>query len=255
MAGSPRPHPPLLLVCALTVERTALRGALRRTGERDAPPPARVLRTGMGPRRAAEAVRQALTEGAPCTVVAIGFCAGLASGMRPGDVVVADGVHDAYDTKETAATVACPEAERLSTALRNHGLRVHTGTMASADHVVRGRERAALHSDGAIAVDMEAAATLRTALAAGRRTVAAVRVVVDTPEHELLRLGTLRSGVRAFRSLRAAVPALLDWHRPAAGTPPLHVSTAHPSTGHAGPPPDPGHPSTASHQHHPLPRR
>jgi hypothetical protein len=38
-------------------------------------------------------------------------------------------------------------------------------------------------------------------------------VVVDTPEHELLRPGTLLAGLRAFRTLRATVPALIGWHR------------------------------------------
>jgi nucleoside phosphorylase len=225
MAGSTPPYPPLLLVCALGIERMALRGGLRRaTGkaEKGAPPLAGVLRTGMGPRAAAEAVRAAMPLRAPTAVVATGFCAGLAPGMHPGDVVVAREVHDACGAIG-GTTVACPEAERLSSVLRDHGLRVHLGTMASADHVVRGQERAVLHSDGAIAVDMEAAATLGTALEAGDpagRTVAAVRVVVDTPEHELVRIGTLRTGLLAFRTLRAAVPALLDWHRTSAGLPP-----------------------------------
>jgi len=38
-------------------------------------------------------------------------------------------------------------------------------------------------------------------------------VVVDTPEYELVRVGTLRTGIIAFRVLRDLVPAFLDWHR------------------------------------------
>jgi uridine phosphorylase len=152
-------------------------------------------------------------------VLATGFCAGLVPGMRPGDVVVASEVREAGGADGDAA-VACPESERLSSALRDHGFSVHTGPMASADHVVRGRERAELYSRGAIAVDMESSATLRAALAAGDRTAAAVRVVVDTPEYELLRPGTLRTGVTAFRTLRSVVPAFIDWHRSLAGTAP-----------------------------------
>lgn len=84
----------------------------------------------------------------------------------------------------------------------------------TADHVVRGLERRALHLQGALAVDMEAAAVL-AALRERRPTLpaAVLRVVVDTPERELLRLGTLPAGVRAWRTLRAAVPALVDWYR------------------------------------------
>ena len=72
---------------------------------------------------------------------------------------------------------------------------------------------AALHSTGAVAVDMESAATLRTAVRHGVRPVAAVRVIVDAPEHELVRIGTVRGGISAFRVLRAVLPAFYDWHR------------------------------------------
>jgi hypothetical protein len=64
---------------------------------------------------------------------------------------------------------------------------------------------------------MEAAAVL--AAAAELRPelpVAVLRVVVDTPERELLRPGTLPAGLRAWRTLRAVVPALTAWHRSAA---------------------------------------
>ncbi|MZE76933.1 1-hydroxy-2-methyl-2-butenyl 4-diphosphate reductase, partial [Streptomyces sp. SID5475] len=80
-------------------------------------------------------------------------------------------------------------------------------------HLVRGAERARLHATGAIAADMESAAVLRTALAAGPRPVAAVRVVVDTPERELARGGTVLGGISAFRVLRTVLPAFYEWHR------------------------------------------
>ncbi|EFG10310.1 Lipoprotein, partial [Streptomyces clavuligerus] len=72
---------------------------------------------------------------------------------------------------------------------------------------------ARLRTTGALAVDMESAAVLRAALAAGARPVAAVRVVVDAPGHELIRPGTVRGGVSAFRVLRAVLPAFHEWHR------------------------------------------
>ncbi|GAB2633401.1 hypothetical protein GCM10027168_74710 [Streptomyces capparidis] len=208
-AGQP---PPPLVVCALRVERLALRGA----GD--------VLRTGMGPRAAGAAVRAALrggdggargTTGAGARpVVSTGFCAGLAPGLRPGTVFVATEVRGPAGScgspDAAAEPLPCPGADRLADLLRRRGRTVVTGPMACADHIVRGAERAALGAGGAVAVDMESAAVLRAALAAGPRPVAVVRVVVDTPEHELLRPGTLRTGAAAYRSLRACAAALRD---------------------------------------------
>jgi nucleoside phosphorylase len=93
------------------------------------------------------------------------------------------------------------------------GRTVHTGPLTGSDHVVRGHERSALLATGAIAVDMESAATLLGAVRPGPRPVAAVRVVVDAPEHELVRIGTFRGGISAFRVLRTVLPAFFEWHR------------------------------------------
>jgi nucleoside phosphorylase len=224
----PSPGPPLLIVCALRVESFALRRrAAPATGTPEAAGPAvRVLRTGMGPQAAERAVTDALRDPAlrGATVLTTGFCAGLATGMRPGDVVVAepsgpfdptapaapdyqpdDPRYEAYDPGEAPAALAA--------ALKEAGHTVHLGPLAQSDHVVRGAERAALRATGAIAVDMESVAMRRAALAHGAGTVAAARVVVDTPEHELVRIGTLRTGVTAFRVLRDLTPAFVDWHR------------------------------------------
>jgi nucleoside phosphorylase len=184
------------VVCALRIEKFAL----RRGAARNAAEGVTVLRTGMGPAAADRAVREALhdPELHGSAVLTTGFCAGLAPGMRPGDVVVAEDGH---------------ESEALAAALKAAGHTVHTGPLAESDHVVRGAERAALAATGAIAVDMESAAMRRAALAKGARHIAAARVVVDTPEYELVRVGTLRTGIIAFRVLRDLVPAFLDWHR------------------------------------------
>lgn len=191
-----RTGPPLLVVCALRIEKFAL----RRGAARAAAGEVTVFRTGMGPKAADLAVREALHDPAlhGAAVLTTGFCAGLAPGMRPGDVVVSDDGH---------------ESEALAAALKAAGHTVHIGTLAESDHVVRGAERTALRATGAIAVDMESAAMRRAALAEGARHVAAARVVVDTPEYELVRVGTLRTGIIAFRVLRDLVPAFLDWHR------------------------------------------
>ncbi|OPF77274.1 1-hydroxy-2-methyl-2-butenyl 4-diphosphate reductase [Streptomyces antioxidans] len=228
----------LLIACALGIERFALRGA----GLGAAAGAVTVLRTGMGPQSAERAVTRALTarsSGGPgepggrrTAVIATGFCAGLAPGMHPGDIVVAD------ETRDRAGRTMCTGTRILADAL-SHPLpggprrAVHTGPVVGSDHVVRGAERAALHSTGAIAVDMESAATLRTAVGHGVRPVAAVRVVVDAPEHELVRIGTLRGGISAFRVLRTVLPAFFHWHHSS-------LLPGGELDGHASPPDHPG---------------
>lgn len=129
--------------------------------------------------------------------------------MNPGDLIVADETRGAGGSTPCTATELLVEA--LTRAVPGHA--VHTGPLTGSDHVVRGEERVALRATGAVAVDMESATTLRTALRAGPRPVAAVRVVVDAPEHELVRIGTVRGGISAFRVLRAVLPAFYEWHR------------------------------------------
>lgn len=213
----PRPpadaDPPLLVACALGIERFALRGGDRGGAAGGDGPQLVTLRTGMGPQAAERALAHALSAGAVTErspVVASGFCAGLAPGMRPGDVVVAEATRD---HRADAPETLCHDNGPLLRALRQRGLTVHTGLLRGSDHVVRGAERAALHAAGAVAVDMESAATLRVARRAGIRPVAAVRVVVDAPEHELVRIGTVRGGISAFRVLRSVLPVFHEWHR------------------------------------------
>ncbi|MFF4755901.1 phosphorylase family protein [Streptomyces sp. NPDC002514] len=198
---------PLLIACALGIEHFALRA-----GERGgADGPVTVLRTGMGPRAAERSVARALAEPAlaGAAVVATGFCAGLAPGMHPGDLVVAE------ETRDPRGDVPCAGTDLLVKELTRTvpGRTVHTGPLTGSDHVVRGNERSDLLDTGAIAVDMESAATLLSAVRTGERPVAAVRVVVDAPEHELVRIGTVRGGISAFRVLRSVLPAFFEWHR------------------------------------------
>ncbi|WP_328492757.1 1-hydroxy-2-methyl-2-butenyl 4-diphosphate reductase [Streptomyces sp. NBC_00414] len=199
---------PLLIACALGIEQLALRTGGDRGG---AGGPVTVLRTGMGPLAAERAVGRALAGPAlsGAAVLATGFCAGLAPGMHPGDLVVAE------ETRDPRGTTPCVGTGLLVGELRRvlPGRAVHTGPLAGSDHVVRGHERQDLFATGAIAVDMESAATLHSAVRAGERPVAAVRVVVDAPEHELVRIGTVRGGISAFRVLRAVLPVFFEWHR------------------------------------------
>ncbi|MGW2647945.1 phosphorylase family protein [Streptomyces sp. NPDC001393] len=206
MSTQPVP-PPLLIACALGIEHLALR-----TGDRSgADGPVSFVRTGMGPRAAKRSIsgRLAIPALAEAAVLATGFCAGLAPGMHPGDLVVAE------ETRDPGGAVPCVGTELLVKELVRilPGRTVHTGPLTGSDHVVRGHERSDLLATGAIAVDMESAATLLTAVRGGERPVAAVRVVVDAPEHELVRIGTVRGGISAFRVLRSVLPAFFEWHR------------------------------------------
>ncbi|MEU6283793.1 1-hydroxy-2-methyl-2-butenyl 4-diphosphate reductase [Streptomyces sp. NPDC047028] len=224
MSAQPAPVP-LLIACALGIEHLALRtgdrGARRRAtgrtrpggepGTQGASGPVTFVRTGMGPRAAERSVTRLLAEPAlaDAAVLATGFCAGLAPGMHPGDLVVAE------ETRDPRGSVPCVGTDLLVKELVRAlpGRTVHTGPVTGSDHVVRGHERADLLGTGAIAVDMESAATLLGAVRAGERPVAAVRVVVDAPEHELVRIGTVRGGISAFRVLRSVLPAFFEWHR------------------------------------------
>lgn len=220
-AGGPRP--PLLTLCALSAERWALRGGDWSGG------PAVLTATGMGAGRARASVTALLGggEGDYGALLATGFCAAAGRGIRPGDAVVASEVRDEGET-----SIEIPSSRLLAHLLRAQGLTVHTGVLHSADQVVRGAEaRARLHAEGVTAIDMETAAVLDAARrAAPRLPLGAFRIVVDTPERELLRPGTIPSGVRAWRALRSAVPALTAWYRALAPVPggadpvPVHPS-------------------------------
>ncbi|MEY9969212.1 nucleoside phosphorylase [Streptacidiphilus sp. MAP12-16] len=186
-----------LLACALRAELWALRGNR---------PGARLLLTGMGGQRAGRSVSSALAQGerAPGAFLFAGFGAAVGPGICPGDVLVATEVRDVE-----GGSTGLPLAGGLAESLRRAGLTVHTGPLFSADRVVRGAQRAELHAAGVLGVDMETAAALR-ALPAGL-PAGAVRVVVDTPDQELLRPGTLVHGLRAWRVLRATAPVLAAW--------------------------------------------
>lgn len=181
-----------LIVCApLAVEVLAL-------GKSDA---MRVVRTGMGPVRSRKSARALAREPARAVVVA-GFGGALDPSLEPGDVVVADAV------RGPDGNAPCDSAS-LAAALREEGLRVVIGTIASADHIVTGDERREMFTEGACAVDMESA---WLATAASGRPFSVVRAVVDTPTRELRNIvSTLRGGTRSWQSLARIGRALGRW--------------------------------------------
>jgi 4-hydroxy-3-methylbut-2-enyl diphosphate reductase len=180
---------PPVVATALLVERLALRGALS---------PVRVVSTGMGPHR----VRRRTSRLRGGALLTAGLAGGVGTGVEPGHVVVASEVVDGE------RRFPVPSAALLAGALRRRGLTVHVGPIASSDHVVSGDRRRNLAAQGFLAVDMESAEFAEIATG---RPFAVVRVVVDTAEHPLLRLGTVVRGTRALATLRRAAPALREW--------------------------------------------
>ena len=183
----------LLVLTPLAIEAWAMRRAL---------PGAAVLKTGLGRQKSIKALSRVDQVG-PEAVVIAGFCGALDPSLHPGDVVVASGLRGPDGSCLTL------EPDFLASALRRDGMRARPGLIISADHLVRGGERATLYRSGGTAVDME---SVWLARAARSRPLAVVRVVVDTPGRELLSpIKTVIGGVKGLRTLTRIGPALKDW--------------------------------------------
>jgi 4-hydroxy-3-methylbut-2-enyl diphosphate reductase len=184
----------LVVVTALAVEARAVRRGLRDT-------PLHVC--GMGPRRAGHFGRGLRTEAA---IAVVGFAGSLTSTLRPGQVVVATRVVHG-DT-----TVELPSASLVAAHLRQLGVDVVSGPIVSTPSIVRGSARGELHeTTGAIAVDNESAFLLAEWRDVDPRRLAVVRVISDSPDHELFSPGTIVRGVRGARVMRRIGPALTAW--------------------------------------------
>ncbi len=180
-----------------------------------------VHRTGMGPARAASF---ALDVAPAAPVAVLGVAGALTAELAPGDVVVASSL----TSTDGEITIDLPGADLVAAALTAAGLPARTGPIACAAEIVKGEERARLATTGAIAVDMESAW-----LAAGLRDhpFTVVRVIIDTPTHELFSLPTARNVPMVLRRLAATVPVLEQW---AAVTGPRDVLLAGPRSFCAG---------------------
>jgi 4-hydroxy-3-methylbut-2-enyl diphosphate reductase len=169
---------------------------------------AQLRTTGMG-RQRSRAAACALMKQPGEGLLVLGFCGGLDEESRPGDVVVADEVSAADDEDDDAEPIPCDGAGELAAAVAGRGLRVRRGAIVSVARLALGERRAQLHARGAIAVDMESAW-----LAAGARgrPFGVVRVVLDSPSHELFRPRLIVSGPRAALALRrVASAAVRGW--------------------------------------------
>ncbi len=188
----------LVIAAPLGIEAAIVRSA----GHRGA-----VHKTGMGTAHArASAARLADAPGDALLV--LGFCGGLDEHSVPGEVIVADAVSSAHDEGHTPERVPCVEADRLTGLLRDRGLSVRGGEIVCVSKIALGERRAQLLAGGALAVDME---SVWLAPGARARPFAVVRVVLDSPSHELLRPQALAGAVRAARALRRVASALHEW--------------------------------------------
>jgi 4-hydroxy-3-methylbut-2-enyl diphosphate reductase len=173
---------------------------------------ARIFRTGMGPARARAAATALLREQAD-RVLVVGFCGGLDEESQPGEVVVAEEVRaDPRPQPPPGAQVQrprpCAGSAQLAAELSGRGLAIRRGPVVSVSRLVLGEQRKALLQSGAIAVDME---SLWLAEGAGARPFGVVRIVLDSPSHELLRPAAGIGAVRAARALRQVAGALRGW--------------------------------------------
>ncbi|GAB3981172.1 hypothetical protein GCM10029978_081220 [Actinoallomurus acanthiterrae] len=202
-----------LVICtALRIEARAVRRGLpqsegaamprpTRTGDPGTPPDVRVIRTGLGPRRAARAAGRLPEHDA---LAVTGFGGALDVGLRPGDVLVAT------EVRFGERVFPCSSAKRIAEELALAGLYARTGPLFTSPNLVTGAERLRLAAAGVRAVDME---TGPLAEVATGTPFAAVRVIVDTPAVPLLRVGTVRRVLIARSRLRRVAPVLVEWAR------------------------------------------
>ena len=190
----------LLVAAPMRIEAALISSASRR---------AVVRKTGMGPRRSKAAAGELASASTDASaMLVLGFCGGLDASSVPGEVIVAESVYAALDEGHAEQRVRCDLTGQLVQRLTGLGLKVRTGDVVCVSRLALGDRRAQLHAGGAIAVDME---SVWLAAGAGGRPFGVVRVVLDSPEHELMRVRAVAGALRAARSLRRVAGALHEW--------------------------------------------
>ncbi len=173
-----------------------------------------VLRTGVGPERAAAGLAWAAEEVRPGVVLSTGCGGGLAESLATGDVLVADEVTGGDGRCWPTSSIW---RERYVAAVERGGARVFVGRLLSSAEVIDGpaAKRDAAARARALAVDMEGAALAERAALLGVE-FAAARVILDSVATSIPRellLATGASGRPAARRLLSAVvrrPALVS---------------------------------------------
>jgi len=169
----------------------------------------RVERVGMGIRRAEEFAQR---DPAFDVLAVAGFGGATDGCLKPGDIVVAD------EVRRGEQVIECPWADSIAFALEQHLVlepdaarqvpAVVTGPIATVDHVAKSADLTRLAGRGVTTVDMESFPLVATARG---RPFTVVRVVVDTPDHPLVRPSTLRAGLIARKRLQAIGAVLQHW--------------------------------------------
>jgi 4-hydroxy-3-methylbut-2-enyl diphosphate reductase len=188
----------LLLAAPLRVEAILISSGARG---------ASIHKTGMGPDKARAAAGELGARSAQAMLV-LGFCGGLDESSVPGEVIVAEEVYAAPDEGHPEQPIRCDLASQLVGRLTGLGLKVRVGKLVCVSRLALGERRAELHAGGAIGVDME---SVWLAAGAGGRPFGVVRVVLDSPNHELLRLQAAGGALKAALALRKVAGALHDW--------------------------------------------
>jgi 4-hydroxy-3-methylbut-2-enyl diphosphate reductase len=200
-AGDPYGHTQaggLLMAAPLRVEAVLISSAAKGV---------LIRKTGMGPDKAKAAAGD-LTAAAGRALLVVGFCGGLDESSVPGEVIVARDVYAAVDEGHPEERIDCSLAEPLLGRLTGLGMKVRVGSVVCVSKLALGERRAELHAAGAIAVDME---SVWLARGSGGRPFGVVRVVLDAPEHELMRPQAVGGALRAALALRRVAGALHDW--------------------------------------------
>jgi 4-hydroxy-3-methylbut-2-enyl diphosphate reductase len=188
----------LLLAAPLRIEAALIASAARG---------AVVRKTGMGPARA-RASAGTLGRHSAGSLLVVGFCGGLDEESVPGEVIIPEEVYAAGDEGHSDLPVRCDLAPLLISRLAGRGLKLRSGPIVCVSKIAVGERRAQLLAGGAIGVDME---SVWLADGAQGRPFGVVRVVLDSPSHELFRIGALGGALRAARALRRVAGALHEW--------------------------------------------
>jgi 4-hydroxy-3-methylbut-2-enyl diphosphate reductase len=188
----------LLLAAPLRIEAALIASAARG---------AAIRKTGMGPTRARASAGTLRAHGGDVLLV-VGFCGGLDQQSVPGEVNIPDEVYPASDEGHAETPVRCDLAPMLVGHLAGRGLKLRSGPIVCVSKIAVGERRTELLDGGAIAVDME---SVWLADGARGRPFGVVRVVLDSPSHELFRIGAIGGALRAARALRRVAGALHDW--------------------------------------------
>jgi len=187
----------VLVYTPLRVEEACLPGSLRRH--------ARVIRSGMGRRRARIAAARGLAVEDARGVAVAGLCAAASPTLRTGDVLLGSELR-----RPDGPPLAAAGSRMLAASLRRRGLRARTATIASVPELAGPAERRFLAEQGVDGVDMESA---WLADAADGRPLVVLRVVVEEAGRELVDPRTAAAGTRALYELRRATPVLDEWRR------------------------------------------